>query len=98
MPRSRSCRRAFRTASRSFAASAASPRCRTGAGVPAVARDRLFELDVTTKGPGAGLGLPICRAIAEQHHGGTIRFDSEPSHTVFTVTLPRRRDPAEAQP
>jgi signal transduction histidine kinase len=60
-----------------------------GAGVPSELRDRIFELDVTTRGPGAGLGLglPICRSIVEQNHGGEITFESEAGRTEFTVRL-----------
>jgi signal transduction histidine kinase len=61
----------------------------TGAGVPDQLRDRIFELDVTSRGPGAGLGLglPICRTIVERRHGGRIAFESRPGRTVFTVVL-----------
>lgn len=53
---------------------------------------RLFQKYYRTKegrrAKGAGLGLYICRLIAEAH-GGTIRVASEPGHgATFTVTLP----------
>jgi signal transduction histidine kinase len=64
----------------------------TGPGVPPGLQDHIFDLHVTTRGPGAGLGLglPICRTIVEQNHGGSIAFQSRPGHTSFTVTLPKR--------
>jgi two-component system sensor histidine kinase KdpD len=39
--------------------------------------------------PGTGMGLAICRSIAEAH-GGTMSVTSQPGHgSVFTFTLPR---------
>ena len=43
----------------------------SGPGVPAEARPRIFEALFTTKAKGSGLGLALCRRIAEAH-GGTI--------------------------
>lgn len=64
----------------------------TGCGIPPEIQPRIFDLDFTTRGPGAGLGLglPICRNIVEVGHGGVIRFRSQPGCTVFTVRLPKR--------
>lgn len=49
----------------------------------------IFKPFFTTKKPGegTGLGLSICKGIVEQH-GGSIRFESEPGRTTFTVALP----------
>jgi heavy metal sensor kinase len=69
-----------------------------GAGIPAEARDRVFERffrvdaarsrgDATTTG-GAGLGLAIARRIAELHGGGLDLIDSRPGRTEFRLTLP----------
>lgn len=60
-----------------------------GAGVPAEARERIFEPFYTTKEPGegTGLGLDIASRIVMQHEG-TIRLDSEPGRTTFEVCLP----------
>lgn len=65
-----------------------------GRGIPAEHLEVVFERfhqadasDSRGKG-GTGLGLPICRAIIEQH-GGEIRVDSQPGEgTDFTFTLP----------
>ena len=60
----------------------------TGTGMDAECRHRIFDPFYTTKGRGAGLGLPTTRRIILEHHGA-IRVDSEPGKgTRFTVTLP----------
>jgi PAS domain S-box-containing protein len=63
----------------------------TGAGIPNDIRGRIFEPFFTTKnsGEGTGLGLDIARRVVEGH-GGSIDFESETGHTVFTVSLPRQ--------
>jgi signal transduction histidine kinase len=61
-----------------------------GPGVPADARERIFDPYVTSKEHGTGLGLAIVRKIVLDH-GGDIRVDEEPSPlggARFVVTLP----------
>ena len=59
-----------------------------GAGMSPEVRERTFEPFFTTKARGTGLGLTICRRIAEVH-GGDIELESEPDvGTTVTVTLP----------
>ena len=64
----------------------------TGPGIPAGEIDRIFEMHFTTKHGrvefGLGLGLRIAQDVV-QRHGGSIRVESRPGRTVFTVTLPR---------
>jgi signal transduction histidine kinase len=41
--------------------------------------------------PGTGIGLALCRKIAERH-GGTVLADGEPGvGATFTVVLPKQR-------
>ena len=63
--------------------------------------DRFWRADSartrTGERPGAGLGLAICKWIAEAH-GGTIDVQSRPGRgTTFTVTLPRHVEAATPQ-
>ncbi len=62
-----------------------------GAGIPNDLREKIFVPRFTTKNGrvqfGLGLGLSISRQIIDDH-GGTIRFDSTPGRTEFTVELP----------
>ena len=69
-----------------------------GPGIPRDILPRIFEPFFTTKeeGQGTGLGLPICRRIAEEH-GGSIICSSVPGKgTVFTLELPIVRASGEA--
>jgi signal transduction histidine kinase len=50
--------------------------------------DRFYRVDSARRGGGAGLGLSICKWIAETH-GGSISADSTPGQgTTVTVRLP----------
>jgi len=61
----------------------------TGVGVPPSDVGRIFEPFYTTKPAGTGLGLPVCRRVAEAH-GGRLTFESRPGQgTTFRVHLPR---------
>jgi signal transduction histidine kinase len=76
----------------------------TGCGLPAHLGERIFAPFMTTKETGLGLGLSICRRIAEAH-GGTITGTNRPEGgAVFTLNLPvvatqesgvRNADPSE---
>ena len=61
-----------------------------GPGVPATARERIFDPYVTTKENGTGLGLAIVRKIVIDH-GGDVTLANEPAPlggARFKVTLP----------
>jgi len=61
---------------------------------PGIAPDnveRIFEINYTTRRGradfGLGIGLPICRNIIQRHHG-TLKVESQPGQTCFSVVLP----------
>jgi signal transduction histidine kinase len=65
----------------------------SGSGMTPEVQERVFEPFFTTKpgGAGTGLGLPICKAIVQEHLG-LIDVESEPGQgSTFRVTLPLDR-------
>ncbi len=52
--------------------------CDTGPGIPAEAREKVFEMGFSTKDSGTGTGLYLARMIVDQH-GGTIGATDAPS-------------------
>ncbi|NTX01888.1 hybrid histidine protein kinase/response regulator SinK [Myxococcus sp. CA051A] len=65
-----------------------------GPGIPDELRERIFEPYVTASKRGTGLGLAVCRRIAEEHHAridlapqGALRDVPAPA-TVFRVQFP----------
>jgi signal transduction histidine kinase len=61
-----------------------------GPGIPAEAQPHVLDPFFTTKpvGRGTGLGLDTARQIVEEHHAGTLGFDTGPDGTTFRVWLP----------
>lgn len=59
-----------------------------GCGMPDQLGLRIFEPFVSTKQTGIGMGLSICRRIAEDHGGKISAAAHEPRGTVVTVQLP----------
>jgi heavy metal sensor kinase len=70
----------------------------SGPGIPAADRERVFErfvrLETARTTAGGGLGLPIARWIAEQHHG-TLRLEPSARGCRFVANF-RCRPPHEA--
>ena len=62
-----------------------------GHGVPANAKDQLFEPFFTTRPQGTGLGLAVVRTVAEAHDGEVL-VDSDPYGTTFAMCLPIQGD------
>lgn len=62
-----------------------------GSGIPDHERHRIFQrfVRLDTRAPGAGLGLPIARWIAEAHGGRLVLDSSGPAGSCFVVSLPR---------
>lgn len=60
----------------------------TGEGIPAEAREAIFEPLFSTKAAGVGLGLALVRMLVEAH-GGRVEVESEVgTGSTFTVRLP----------
>ena len=74
-----------------------------GPGLPPAMRGRESELfEKFTRGqtesatPGVGLGLAICKAIADAHRGQIVAGNAVGGGAQFTLTLPRRSPPVPA--
>jgi len=59
-----------------------------GTGIPANARERVFEQFFSTKSQGVGMGLAIVRSIIEAHSGTITVEDTDGDGAQFTFTLP----------
>jgi two-component system sensor histidine kinase KdpD len=72
-----------------------------GPGIPAGLEDRLFEkfyrLETESQQIGVGLGLSLCRAIAEAHGGGMSAANRPSGGAVFTLSLPLHEPPVMAR-
>ena len=61
-----------------------------GSGLPPEVADRLFDPYFSTKSKGTGLGLVICRNLADRMHGSiTLANSPDGPGAVAELTLPR---------
>lgn len=58
----------------------------TGPGIEDV--DRVFTTHYTTKKNGLGMGLSICRSIAEMHQSSIFATNLKPGGACFTLCIP----------
>jgi len=59
-----------------------------GQGIAPGDTDRIFQPFVTTKAHGLGLGLAICRSVAEAHHGVLWAENAPEGGAVFHIKIP----------
>jgi signal transduction histidine kinase/integral membrane sensor domain MASE1 len=59
-----------------------------GPGVAAGDAERIFQPFVTTKSHGLGLGLAICRSVAESHHGVLWAENAPEGGSIFCIKIP----------
>jgi signal transduction histidine kinase len=60
----------------------------TGIGIDEDEMEKIFEPFYTTKSKGTGLGLAVCKEIAERHNGQIVVQSTKGKGATFTVTLP----------
>ena len=63
----------------------------TGPGIPPALGDKVFNIGVTTKRHGWGVGLSLVRRIIEDMHDGSIRLEDTAHGASFRIELPRHR-------
>jgi two-component system, NtrC family, sensor histidine kinase HydH len=59
-----------------------------GPGIPAGSEAQIFEPFMTTRVRGTGLGLPVARRIAEQHHGTLVGENASDGGAIFRLSFP----------
>jgi C4-dicarboxylate-specific signal transduction histidine kinase len=59
-----------------------------GPGIPVGDTERIFQPFVTTKSHGLGLGLAICRSVAEAHHGVLWAENAPEGGAIFHIKIP----------
>lgn len=63
--------------------------CDNGPGVDPKLRNRIFDLNVSTKPGSNGLGLYLARRTLQENGGDLLLTESKPGHTEFTMILPK---------
>jgi signal transduction histidine kinase len=59
-----------------------------GGGIPPGDLERIFQPFVTSKTHGLGLGLAICRSVAESHHGRLWADNVATGGAIFHLKVP----------
>ncbi len=67
--------------------------CDAGCGIAEENRERLFDAFYSTKQQGMGMGLSLCKSIAEAHGGTIFGKNNEGAGMTFVLELPRIRRP-----
>ncbi|PLV60011.1 sensor histidine kinase [Thermotoga sp. KOL6] len=62
----------------------------SGPSIPEELKEKIFSPFFTTKTQGTGLGLPICRKIIEDEHGGKIWVENVENGVLFIFEVPKR--------
>jgi len=65
-----------------------------GRGIPPADLERIFQPFVTTKSGGMGMGLAICRSVAESHRGKLWATNNEERGATVQFVLPLTAPPA----
>jgi signal transduction histidine kinase len=60
----------------------------SGSGIAPGDSDRIFQPFVTTKSHGLGLGLAICRSVAEAHFGVLWAENAPDGGAIFHIKIP----------
>ena len=60
----------------------------SGTGIPPADLERIFQPFVTTKSGGMGMGLAICRSVAESHHGRLWAENAPAGGATFRLSVP----------
>ncbi len=60
----------------------------SGGGIPSADLERIFQPFVTTKPSGMGMGLAICRSVAESHHGRLWAENAPDGGATFRLIVP----------
>ena len=64
--------------------------------MPTPLGDRIFDIGMTTKESGWGVGLSLTRRIIEDMHGGAIQLEDSARGASFRIELPRYRGRSSA--
>jgi two-component system sensor histidine kinase PilS (NtrC family) len=60
----------------------------SGPGIPSEKQEQIFEPFYSTKRGGIGMGLSICRQVAQGHGGALMVIPADPIGSTFRVVLP----------